>query len=165
MNKIEFKDLPSTDTPIDSANLNLLQNNVENDIGDLSNLNTNEKTNLVGAINEVNNKPRTLKIYSKTLSTSERIGSEGGNLTIDVTQYKNVLFVEPLFAIKASDYSGGTMLSISNIASYVYAPGTTFTGIYVSVKRLNENQLQMNISNYEHSGRQLSGYRLYYYGD
>lgn len=32
MNKIEFKDLPSTDTPIDSANLNLLQDNIENAI-------------------------------------------------------------------------------------------------------------------------------------
>lgn len=32
MEKINFKDLPSTDTPIDSANLNLLQTNVENAI-------------------------------------------------------------------------------------------------------------------------------------
>lgn len=32
MEKINFKDLPSTDTPIDSTNLNLLQTNVENAI-------------------------------------------------------------------------------------------------------------------------------------
>lgn len=32
MKKIPFKDLPSTDTPIDSANLNLLQDNVEDAI-------------------------------------------------------------------------------------------------------------------------------------
>ena len=32
MEKINFKDLPSTDTPIDSKNLNLLQANVENAI-------------------------------------------------------------------------------------------------------------------------------------
>lgn len=55
MEKINFQDLPSTSTPIDSANLNLLQDNVENDIGDLSNLNTTEKTNLVGAINSIIN--------------------------------------------------------------------------------------------------------------
>ena len=35
MNKIEFKDLPSTDTPIYSANLNLLQDNVEDAINEL----------------------------------------------------------------------------------------------------------------------------------
>lgn len=32
MEKINFEDLPSTDTPIDSTNLNLLQTNVENAI-------------------------------------------------------------------------------------------------------------------------------------
>ena len=29
MNKIEFKDLPDTTTPVDASNLNLLQNNIE----------------------------------------------------------------------------------------------------------------------------------------
>ena len=32
MEKLEFKDFPITDTPIDADNLNLLQNNVENEI-------------------------------------------------------------------------------------------------------------------------------------
>ena len=36
MKKIPFKDLPSTDTPIDSANLNLLQDNVEDAIDEVS---------------------------------------------------------------------------------------------------------------------------------
>ena len=35
MKKIPFKDLPSTDTPIDSANLNLLQDNVEDAINEV----------------------------------------------------------------------------------------------------------------------------------
>lgn len=35
MEKINFEDLPSTDVPIDSTNLNLLQTNVENAINDL----------------------------------------------------------------------------------------------------------------------------------
>lgn len=35
MEKINFQDLPSTKTPIDSTNLNLLQTNVENAINDL----------------------------------------------------------------------------------------------------------------------------------
>lgn len=36
MEKINFEDLPSTDTPIDSKNLNLLQTNVENAINEIS---------------------------------------------------------------------------------------------------------------------------------
>ena len=36
MEKINFEDLPSTDTPIDSANLNLLQTNVENAINEVA---------------------------------------------------------------------------------------------------------------------------------
>lgn len=55
MQKINFQDLPSTSTPIDSTNLNLLQQNVEDDIGDLSTLNTTEKSSLVGAINSIIN--------------------------------------------------------------------------------------------------------------
>ena len=34
MEKINFKDLPSTETPIDSANLNALQDNAENAINE-----------------------------------------------------------------------------------------------------------------------------------
>ena len=38
MEKITFKDLPSTDTPINSTNLNLLQTNTENAINEVLNL-------------------------------------------------------------------------------------------------------------------------------
>lgn len=54
MEKINFKDLPDTTTPVTASNLNLLQDNVENDIGDLSDLETEAKNNLVEAINEAN---------------------------------------------------------------------------------------------------------------
>lgn len=39
MNLIEFKDLPSTETPINSSNLNLLQDNVEDAIGEVNKIN------------------------------------------------------------------------------------------------------------------------------
>lgn len=45
MKKINFEDLPSTKTPIDSKNLNLLQTNVENAIANVENA-TNEKFNV-----------------------------------------------------------------------------------------------------------------------
>lgn len=52
MNKIEFKDLPDTSTPYNAETFNLLQDNVEDDLGLLSDLNTSNKTNLVSSINE-----------------------------------------------------------------------------------------------------------------
>lgn len=61
MNKIDFKNLPDTTTSLSAENLNLLQDNVENEtnsintnIGDLSELETTAKTDLVSAINEAN---------------------------------------------------------------------------------------------------------------
>lgn len=53
MEKINFQDYPSTDTPINSTNLNGLQDNVEADIGDLTNLATTSRSNLVSAINNL----------------------------------------------------------------------------------------------------------------
>lgn len=51
MEKINFQDYPSTDTPVNSTNLNDLQDNIEADIGTLSELETITKTDLVSAIN------------------------------------------------------------------------------------------------------------------
>ena len=53
MKKINFENKPSTNSPINATNLNMLQDNVEDDIGSLSSLNTTDKSNLVNAINEV----------------------------------------------------------------------------------------------------------------
>lgn len=53
MQKINFQNYPNTSTPINSTNLNQLQTNIENEIGDLSNLDTDVKTNVVNAINSL----------------------------------------------------------------------------------------------------------------
>ena len=71
MQKINFIDLPNTTTPIDADNLNQVQTNVENDLGLLTNLNTTSKTNLVNAINEVNNSVGNLVHDSYSASTTE----------------------------------------------------------------------------------------------
>lgn len=55
--KTVWEDLPSTNTPINATNLNNIESGVytnDTNIGDLSNLNTTDKSNLVGAINEIN---------------------------------------------------------------------------------------------------------------
>ena len=49
MEKINFKDLPSTETPIDSTNLNLIQTYVETEINSV-------KTNLESQINSIASK-------------------------------------------------------------------------------------------------------------
>ena len=58
---ITFKDLPDTTTPIDATNLNTMQSKIKSDIattnnnlGDLGNLTTENKDNLVNAINDCN---------------------------------------------------------------------------------------------------------------
>lgn len=103
MEKINFENKPSTNTPINANNLNLLQDNIEDEfdikdaeIGDLNSLNTTDKSNLVNAINEVNgiakgdllwqNQNQSSNFNSQTIYLSisnydliEIIFNEGGN--------------------------------------------------------------------------------------
>ena len=66
MEKINFENKPSTNSPINATNLNLLQDNIEDDImnvknsiGNLEDLTISSKNNIVSAINETNeNIPR-----------------------------------------------------------------------------------------------------------
>ena len=55
--RVNWEDLPSTDTPINAENLNKMDEGIYNNssnVGNLSSLNTVNKSNLVYAINEVN---------------------------------------------------------------------------------------------------------------
>lgn len=49
---VAFEDLPSTNTPIDSTNLNKIQTDCRDEIGNLTLLETTDKSDLVSAINE-----------------------------------------------------------------------------------------------------------------
>ena len=54
--KTEWENSPSTKTPINANNLNKIENGIYTNsvnIGELTDLNTTEKNNLVGAINEI----------------------------------------------------------------------------------------------------------------
>ena len=77
MEKINFENKPNITTPINATNLNSLQDNVENDIGLLNSLNTTDKSNLVGAINEVNSK---FDISNITPILSACINNENTNI-------------------------------------------------------------------------------------
>ena len=82
MEKINFENYPSTNSPINGTNLNLLQDNIEDEfdikdseIGNLNSLNTTDKSNLVNAINEVNNKTISTILY-------ENENGATGNITL-----------------------------------------------------------------------------------
>lgn len=85
MEKINFENKPSTNTPINANNLNLLQDNIEDEfdikdaeIGDLNSLNTTDKSSLVGAINETNSK---FDISNITPILSSCINNENTNIS------------------------------------------------------------------------------------
>lgn len=69
-----WKDLPDETTPIQASDLNHIEQGIgdlNTSIGDLNTLNTTEKSNLVGAINEVNTKNiMTLGLNEDYISTS-----------------------------------------------------------------------------------------------
>ena len=79
MEKINFQDYPSTDTPINSTNLNTLQNNVENEINKISSYSTTET--IVGKW--INNK----SIYRKVI-TGNSISSD---VNTGITGYEDII--------------------------------------------------------------------------
>lgn len=84
MEKINFENYPSTNSPINATNLNLLQDNVENDIGLLNNLNTTDKSNSVNAINEVNNIAKGSLLW-KNQNLSNNFDSQ--TISLDLSSY------------------------------------------------------------------------------
>lgn len=89
MQKINFENYPSTNSPINGTNLSLLQDNVEkefdikdSEVGDLNSLDTNDKSNLVNAINEVNN-----NTISNILYENENGATGSITLTESVSNY------------------------------------------------------------------------------
>lgn len=79
MDKINFQDYPSTDTPINSTNLNTLQNNVESEINKISSYSTTET--IVGKW--INNK----SIYRKVI-TGNSISSD---VNTGITGYEDII--------------------------------------------------------------------------
>lgn len=84
MEKINFENYPSTNSPINATNLNLLQDNVEDDIGILNNLNTTDKSNSVNAINEVNNIAKGSLLWKNQNSSNN---FDGQTISLDLSSY------------------------------------------------------------------------------
>ena len=114
----EWKDLPDETTPIQASDLNHIEQGVgdlstnvdtlNTNVGDLSTLNTTEKSNLVGAINEVLNKARW-----KLLQSGVQAGT---NLSIAEIEFEE-LYIEISI--------GEASVSInSNIVTFFIPKGT-----------------------------------------
>ena len=110
-----------------------------------------------------------LKLKTVKLSESERIGEEGGSIEFDRTPYKRPVFIVPLFVVKGSEYSGCSIVVYNHAFVYVYtsslSSASKYNGVYVWFRQSpnNPDKFQIYISSYEHSGRKLSGYIIYYY--
>lgn len=89
MQKINFENKPSTNSPINADNLNLLQDNVDkelinlnNNVGNLIDLDTSNKENLVNAINEILKKYAPIELYNNSSGAYGTI-----NLSDDASNY------------------------------------------------------------------------------
>ena len=122
MEKINFEDLPSTDTPINSTNLNLLQTNVENSINDI------------------------IEDKSLTENGYQKIGDliiQWGNYQIDVTATQ----VDKIITFPKSFSSCFTAIAVFTDPG---SGSNTFTG-GVGVKDITNSNMQITVkstSNY-----------------
>lgn len=141
-NKTTWENAPSTNTPINANNLNkieegIYQNSVKADqVGNLSELETIDKTNLVSAINEVNGKLSKIEtIYSGSVSS----GTDTLNKSIE--NYDFLLVV-----VRGATYTRGTTLIPVSLVEY----GTEDTKPWSVVAYQNSNAygaIKLNFSN------------------
>lgn len=127
MEKINFKDLPNTDTPINSSNLNRLQTNVENAI-------THEYCQAKLGTSQ--------KIDFDTLYANQRINfdtvvSKQGNLTLENSAIKigkGISKVKVTYTVNVSDLTSEGLFSIQSGLMLNLVPMIryySFTGSYI----------------------------------
>lgn len=135
MKKIEFKDLPDETTPIDSDNLNLMQNNIEEAIGNSIDLSKSLGNIIVDDIECKN--LLNINFQRQTLNGVTFAKNEDGSITLNGTAVKNTeLNIDINKNVKADTYSFGITTDYSSI-------GYDFeTGIHI----YNNNTLKFNIS-------------------
>ena len=93
MKKINFENYPSTNSPINGTNLNLLQDNIEDDIGLLNDLNTTDKSNLVNAVNEINDITKGILLWQNQ-NQSSNFNSQTINVSISNYDLIEIIFSE-----------------------------------------------------------------------
>ena len=123
MQKINFKNLPSTDTPIDATNLNLLQDNVENAL-------------FSGDYDDLTNKP--------TIPTIEN--SLDSDSTTDAPSVHAVKTLKPVELYSESSGATGTITLSDNYTNYSKLEITTSLGTYIYNCNMGPTDLIINRS-------------------
>lgn len=149
--KTNWENEPSESTPINASNLNKIENGIYDNslgvekIGDLTELDTTDKTSVVNAINEVNDKITGIEFYGNQTDTititptqdcyikveymTSTWAYDGGNSTVTISN--TVGNATEIYNLKA-DLTGGNIVARSLVAKAVYrcAKNTqyTFTG-------------------------------------
>jgi hypothetical protein len=111
--KTEWENSPSTKTPINANNLNKIENGIYTnsvDVGELTNLNTENKENLVEAINETN---------TKNCLTIKRTED-----TLDVTAWQNYDVSFPIISSQK-----GNKLSVNENGQVVIGAGINYVKV------------------------------------
>ena len=155
---VDFKDAPNTTTPLSSTNLNKIQTDARTEIGVLSTLTTDDDTDLVSAINEVDahtdtntNNIASINTLLSSLMEWKLVGSvTGGSSTVTLPETFNELLISirigdnqsvgvnivvpySLLTTTAQGFNGGYWQS-NAISAYTRALVTTttvqlFTGV------------------------------------
>lgn len=150
--KTTWENEPSESTPINASNLNKIEQGIYDNslgvetIGNITDLDTTDKTSVVNAINEVNgNLPKITSLWSGSKSTT-------GDVTLSET-YTNYDFL--LVGIQAQSYSKGSeLIPTSDIVYSNTYEITTFqsTSVYSNMSIQFANSTTLNIVQIHYAG-------------
>lgn len=131
---------PSENTPINASNLNKIEQGIYDNsvnIGNLTNLNTTEKNNLVGAINEVHDlKP--VILYNNTSGTTSNIT----NLNDDVSNYS---YLEIFYKYLGTENSTKISGKVASLITHYMNDNQT----YLQYKTVTFSGTTMTVNNYQ----------------
>lgn len=154
--KTTWENEPSESTPINASNLNKIEQGIYDNslgvekIGDITDLDTTDKTSVVNAINEVNgNLPKITSLWSGSKSTT-------GDVTLSEA-YSNFDFL--LVGIQAQSYSKGSeLIPVSDIQQSSSGSNTyeitTFqsSSVYSNMSIQFKNSTTLNIIQVHYAG-------------
>lgn len=150
--KTTWENEPSESTPINASNLNKIEQGIYDNslgvetIGNITDLDTTDKTSVVNAINEVNgNLPKITSLWSGSKNTT-------GSITLSEA-YTNYDFL--LVGIQAQSYSKGSeLIPTSDIEHSNTYEITTFqsTSVYSNMSIQFTNSTTLNIIQIHYAG-------------
>lgn len=130
---IDWENLPSTDTPVNATNLSKMETGIKNNsdnIGELTDLDTSNKNNLVGAVNEINGKFGKL-LWEGSFTT--------GSITISgLSDYTTIIaIVGGATCIGSLTYGSGGAGGYSSYATSTYNYRFGISGNTLTIDNIN----------------------------